>query len=98
MQYQNQNIISYLESENTPTVNLSVFKKLEKNKKIVKDIKDFSDRADKIKTIQKTVTETVIDDKDSFDIKQKNESLIERRVRPLNVDFLSKKKNDVTWL
>ena len=96
MQYQTQNTLAYLESENTPTVDLAAFIKKDKNKKIVKDISDITKQADKIKQIQKPVDEPipeVVESKpDSID------GNIERRVRPLNLEFIKKKEKKVTWL
>jgi hypothetical protein len=95
MHYQNQNTIAYLESENTPTVNLAAFRGSEKRRKVVKDISSISDRAEQIRQVRKPEPEPV----DAAPIKSEVaiDGNIERRVRPLNIDFITKKKN-VTWL
>ena len=97
MYYQDQQLISYLESEDVPVVNLSVFKK-DRKKPIVKDIKPLQDRAEKIQTIHHIIKKS--DEKD-VDSEEKSkpiaDSNVDRRVRPLSIDFLLK-KDDVVWL
>ena len=96
MHYQTQNTLAYLESENTPTVNLAAFVKKEKHNRVVKDISEIANRADQIKQIQKPkeeyIEEVVESKPDSID------GNIEKRVRPLNLDFIKKKEKKVTWL
>lgn len=93
MHYQDQQLISYLENENVSTVNLSIFKK-NKPIKVVKDIESISEKVNKVKN---TLPKKIIKPKPEKQVAKKNDSIIDRRVRPLNIDFLLK-KNDVTWL
>ena len=93
MPYQDQNLIVYLEGENSPTVNLSAFRSMEKRKKIIKDL---SDQTEKIKKLNKPTIELIVEKPISAPVEIDNN--IERRVRPLNIDFLSKKDKNVTWL
>lgn len=93
MHYQDQQLISYLENENVSTVNLSIFKK-NKPIKVVKDIESISEKVNKVKS---TLPKKIIKPKPEKQVVKKNDSIVDRRVRPLNIDFLLK-KNDVTWL
>jgi hypothetical protein len=81
--------IAYLESENTPSIDLSVFK--EQQQKRIIDIQSIADRAEDAKKIQpqkpiKKVNSPVVDGN------------IERKVRPLHVDLIMKKEKEITWL
>jgi len=99
MHNQTQNIVTYLESENVPTVNLSAFKCKENKKKIIKDLGNVANKINEINKVDKPKIESEIIIDDTPD---KSEVIIdgniERRVRPLNLSFMNKKQKDVTWL
>jgi len=95
MHNQTQNVITYLESENTPTVNLSAFKSKEKRKRIVKDLSHAAEKVKQIKQVTKSEPTPVIENVPTEPVVDGN---IERRVRPLNLSFIKKKEKNVTWL
>jgi hypothetical protein len=91
MQIQTQNLINYLEDENVPSVNLSIFRK--KNERIVKDLKTIQKKSDSIYKIQKkSKKNNKLKDKKVMD------GNIERKTRPLTLKSIIKKEKKITWL